>query len=116
METEPALCLNEPISQEQKDHFRPDAGEETIRACYDLISSGHPLSEILVALKQLGPLDKQRQSERGPPTSDTQIRHVAGEVRDAAPQASRAAQQRFISVAASFALGYAAALLVHRRP
>src|SRR5207302_6733381 len=65
METEPAQCLNETISQEQKEHFRSDAGEETIQACYDLISSGQPLSEILVALKQLGPLDKQRQSERG---------------------------------------------------
>ena len=33
----------------------------------------------------------------------------------AASQASRAAQQPFISVAAGFALGYAAALLIHRR-
>ena len=33
METEPAQCLNESISQEQKDHFRSDAGEETIQAC-----------------------------------------------------------------------------------
>jgi hypothetical protein len=30
-------------------------------------------------------------------------------------QASRAAQQPFVAVAAGFALGYAAALLVHRR-
>ena len=37
METEPAQCLNESISQEQKDHFRSDAGEETIRACYDTV-------------------------------------------------------------------------------
>ena|SRR5438477_6543773 len=35
--------------------------------------------------------------------------------RRAASQASRAAQQPFISVAAGFALGYAAALLIHRR-
>ena len=35
--------------------------------------------------------------------------------RHAASQASRAAQQRFITVAAGFALGYAAALLINRR-
>ena len=80
METEPAQCLNESISPEQKDHFRSDAGEETIQACYDLISSGHSLSEIMLALKQLGPLDKQRQSERGLQPSDTQIGDIAGEV------------------------------------
>jgi hypothetical protein len=86
METEPAQCLNESISQQQKDHFRSDAGEETIQACYDLISSGHPLSEILVALKQLGPLDKQRQSERGLQPSDPQNCDVPGEIRAAVPQ------------------------------
>jgi hypothetical protein len=36
--------------------------------------------------------------------------------RRAASQASRAAQQPFISIAAGFALGYAAALFIHRRP
>jgi pyridoxine 5'-phosphate synthase PdxJ len=35
--------------------------------------------------------------------------------RHAASQASRAAQQRFMTVAAGFALGYAAALLINRR-
>lgn len=35
--------------------------------------------------------------------------------RRAAPQASRAAQQPFILVATGFALGYAAALLIHHR-
>jgi hypothetical protein len=35
--------------------------------------------------------------------------------RQAAAQASRAAQQPFVAVAAGFALGYAAALLIHRR-
>ncbi len=35
--------------------------------------------------------------------------------RHAASQASRAAQERFMTVAAGFALGYAAALLIHRR-
>ena len=39
-------------------------------------------------------------------------RHVA---RRAASQASRAAPQPFMAVAAGFALGYAAALLIHRR-
>jgi hypothetical protein len=99
METEPAQCLNESISQEQKDHFRSDAGEETIRACYDLISSGRPLSEILAALKQIGPLDKQRQSERG--LRDTQILDVAGEVCAALPhwqtaQVSKPLQSRLL--------------------
>jgi hypothetical protein len=83
METEPARCFNESISQEHQDHFRSDAGEETIQACYDLISSGRPLSEILVALKQLGPLDKQRQSERG--LRGTQTLELAGEVCAALP-------------------------------
>jgi len=86
METGPARCFNESISQEQKDHFRSDAGEETIQACYDLISSGRPLSEILAALKQLGPLDKQRQSERGLQPSEPQICDIPGEVRAAVPQ------------------------------
>jgi len=31
METEPPPFLNEPISQKQKDHFRPDAGKEPFR-------------------------------------------------------------------------------------
>ena len=35
--------------------------------------------------------------------------------RRAASQASHTAQQRFVTVAAGFALGYAAALLIHRR-
>ena len=35
--------------------------------------------------------------------------------RRAAPRASRAAQQPFISVVAGFAVGYAVALLIHRR-
>jgi ElaB/YqjD/DUF883 family membrane-anchored ribosome-binding protein len=35
--------------------------------------------------------------------------------RTAASQSSRAVQQPFITVAAGFALGYAAALLIHRR-
>ena len=35
--------------------------------------------------------------------------------RRAASQASRAAQQRFITAAAGFAIGYAAALFIHRR-
>ena len=39
-------------------------------------------------------------------------RNVAGR---AASQASRAAQQPFTAVAAGFALGYVAALLIHRR-
>jgi len=45
-------------------------------------------------------------------TDEERSRKVA---RHAASQASRAAQQRFITVAAGFALGYAAALLINRR-
>jgi hypothetical protein len=86
METEPAQGLNESVSQEQKDHFRSEGSEEAIKACYDLISSGQPLSEILVALKRLGPLDKDRQSERGLGPIVTQISDIAGEVRAASPQ------------------------------
>ena len=45
-------------------------------------------------------------------TDEERSRKVA---RHAASQASRAAQQRFMTVAAGFALGYAAALLINRR-
>jgi len=84
MTAEPAQGLS--ASFQEKEYFRSDRSEETIQACYELISSGQPLSEILVALKQLGPLNENSPSERGPKPSETQITDVIGQVRAAAPQ------------------------------
>src|ERR1051326_688637 len=47
-----------PILQQPTERFRSAASGQSIQACYDLISSGHSLSEILIALKELGPLNK----------------------------------------------------------
>src|SRR5438874_188621 len=58
MEAEPSGGASLPISQGRKHSFRSDGSEEAIQACYDLLSSGQPLTEILVALKRLGPLNK----------------------------------------------------------
>ena len=63
MKAEPVQQVSVPISQEPKDR-RSAANPQAIQACYDLLSSGQPLSEVLVALKQLGPL-KNTQSEFG---------------------------------------------------
>jgi hypothetical protein len=57
MKAEPLQWLSVPISQ-QKEWFRSGANEKSIQACYDLLSSGHSLSETLIALKELGPLNK----------------------------------------------------------
>lgn len=84
MTAEPAQGLS--ASFQEKEYFRSDRSEETIQACYELISSGQPLSEILVALKQLGPLNENSPSERGPKPRETQITDVIGQVRAAAPQ------------------------------
>jgi hypothetical protein len=86
MTAEPAQGLRVSLPQDQKEHFRSDRSEETIQACYELISSGQPLSDILVALKQLGPLNENSPSERGLKRSDTQIADMVGHVRAAAPQ------------------------------
>jgi hypothetical protein len=73
-------------SEKQKDHFRSDGSEETIQACYELISSGHHLSEVLAALKQLGPLNKHLQSECSLKPINTQITDIVGELRAPAPR------------------------------
>ena len=86
MTAEPAQGLSVSLPQDPKEHLRSDRSEETIEACYELISSGQPLSEILVALKQLGSLNKYSQSERGLKGSDTQIADMVAHVRAAAPQ------------------------------
>jgi hypothetical protein len=89
MKAEPLLSASVPISQQPKDRFRSDANEEAIQACCDLLSSGHSLSQILVALKQLGPLNKA-QSELVDAPGDPQIPHLAGEI--AAPPQSEIIQ------------------------
>ena len=58
-----------------KDRFRSDASEQAVQACYDLLSSGHSLSKMLVALKQLGPLNKAK-SELVDAPGDPQISHL----------------------------------------
>src|SRR5207248_9992014 len=80
MKAEPLQGVSVPISQQPKNRFRSDASP--IQACYDLLSSGHSLAEILVALKQLGPA-KKAQSELSKLVSapgDGKISHVAGEL------------------------------------
>jgi hypothetical protein len=86
MGAEPLQGLSASVLEGRKDHFRPDSSEEAIQACYDLLSSGYPLSDILVALKQLGPLNKHSQSESGVESSDTEIADIAGEGLDAPSQ------------------------------
>ena len=87
MKAEPAQGLSASFPQEQKEPFRSDRSEETIQACYDLISSGQPLSEILVALKRVGPLNENSPSERGLKPSETQITDIIfGQVRAAGRQ------------------------------
>jgi hypothetical protein len=74
------------VSEGRKDHFRSDSSEEAIQVCYDLLSSGNRLSDILVALKRLGPLDKHSQSDCGIEPSGTEIGEIAGEGRAASSQ------------------------------
>ena len=54
--------------------------DEAIQACYDLLSSGRPLAEIFVAMKALGPLNKNQLQPRDVPY-DTQGRDLLGEPR-----------------------------------
>jgi hypothetical protein len=61
MEAEPA----QGISQQTKSRSCFDVSEEAIQACYDLLSSGHSLSEILVAAKRLAPLNRAPTELRG---------------------------------------------------
>jgi hypothetical protein len=81
MQAEPVRGLSAPIPQERKDLYQRDGNEEAIQACYDLLSSGRPLSEILDAAKRLRRLNKARQSNLGDEPADTQIREISGEAR-----------------------------------
>ena len=81
MQAEPVRGLSAPIPQERKDLYQRDGNEEAIQACYDLLSSGRPLSEILDAAKRLPRLNKARQSNLGDEPADTQIREISGEAR-----------------------------------
>jgi hypothetical protein len=63
----------------QGERFRSDATDQEIQACYDLLASGHSLSEILDALRELGPLNKS-QSDLIDAPADRKISHVAGEL------------------------------------
>jgi hypothetical protein len=58
--------------------------EEAIQACYDLLSSGHPLSEILDALKRLGPLNTAS-TELGGALGNTQFLASSAESRGTSP-------------------------------
>jgi hypothetical protein len=89
MKAEPLQSVSVSISQQPKDRSRSDASEQAIQACYDLLSSGQPLSEILVALKQLGPLNNT-QSKFGGAPEQTQIFGPVGEIRGALPQRAMA--------------------------
>ena len=60
------------IFQQAQDRSCSDVSEEAIEACYDLVSSGHSLSEILVALKRLAPVNKAP-TELGGTPGNTQL-------------------------------------------
>ena len=77
MKAEPLQQVSVPISQ-QKEWFHSGANEQSIQACYDLLSSGHSLSEILIALKELGPLNKA-QSDLVDAPAIAEISHPVGE-------------------------------------
>jgi hypothetical protein len=77
MKAEPLQQVSVPISQ-QKAWFRSGTDEQSIQACYDLLSSGHSLSEILIALKELGPLNKA-QSDLVDAPAIAEISHLVGE-------------------------------------
>ena len=91
MAKEPAVAKpRERVSEVRpKDRFRSDASEQAVQGCYDLLSSGHSLSKMLVALKQIGPLNKAK-SELVDAPGDPQISHLADEV--AAPPQSEILQ------------------------
>lgn len=71
MKAEPLQSVSIPI-----DRFRSEASEQAIQACYELLSSGHSVSEIL-SLKQLGPLDKAAIRAANAP-GERKIFHLAG--------------------------------------
>ena len=84
--------------------------EEVIRQ--RATSVGSQVSKAAKTAEALGERDGGAYADAITDEAKERSRKVA---RHAASQASRAAQQRFITVAAGFALGYAAALLINRR-
>src|SRR5438067_398814 len=81
MDSEPVQGLSAPILQEWKEPNQRDSSEEAIQACYDLLSSGRPLLEILDAATRLPGLKKVPQSNLGDEPADTQIPAISGEAR-----------------------------------
>ena len=73
MKAEPLQSVSIPI-----DRFRSEASEQAIQACYELLSSGHSISEIL-SLKQIGPLNKA-QSEPANAPGERKVFYLAGDV------------------------------------
>jgi hypothetical protein len=84
MKAEPLQRVSVPIAQ-QKEWFRSGANEQSIQACYDLLSSGHSLSETLIALKELGPLNKAPSDFGGDAPAIAEISHLVDDL-PASPQ------------------------------
>ena len=106
MQAEPVRGLSAPIPQERKDLYQRDGNEEAIQACYDLLSSGRPLLEILDAAKRLPGLKKVPQSNLGDEPADTQIPTISGEARGISVQWQIApvaewAEPKFVETVAS---------------
>src|SRR5205807_7381319 len=58
MQAESAPGSSASVYPELKDRSRSDDRERAVQACYELLSSGHPLSEILDAAKRVANLNK----------------------------------------------------------
>jgi hypothetical protein len=83
MEAEPVQGFSASIYTEPKDPFRSADGDAAIQTCYELLSSGRPLSEVLDAAKRLSSLNQASKSTPGGGPGDTQIPDIAGEARSA---------------------------------
>ena len=86
MEAEPVQSIRASIHPELKDPLRSDLSNQAIQACYELLSSGHPLSEVLDAAKRIVSANKASQSNIGGKPGDTQISDIAGEAHGASCQ------------------------------
>jgi hypothetical protein len=86
MEAEPVQSIRASIHPELKDPLRSDLSDQAIQACYELLSSGHPLSEVLDAAKRIVSANKASQSNIGGKPGDTQISDIAGEAHGASCQ------------------------------
>jgi hypothetical protein len=83
MQAEPVQDSRASVHPELKDPFRSDLSDEAIQACYELLSSGRPLSEILDAAKRIASTNKASHSNIGREPGDAQISDIAGEARGA---------------------------------